>query len=69
MGGIADQREAPVGVALCLDHRERIVPARSGEREGAEPLAGALAELGHEIGIVEPDQLVREPVLGRPDDR
>ena len=69
MGGIADQSEAAVGVALGLDHRERIVPARPGQRQGAEPVAGTLGELGQEIGVVEGGQLAREPVLGRPDDR
>ena len=68
-GGIADQRQAPRGVALRLHHRERIVPARPGQLERAELVAEALGQLVHELRIVQADQVARQTVVRGPDDR
>ena len=66
---IADQGEAAIGVAGRLDHRQRIVPARAGQLERAVTVAEAVGELGHELPVVERDQLAREPIVRRPHDR
>ena len=66
---VTHQNQAAVGVAAGLDHRQWIMPAGTGQLERAVAVTEPVGELADEVLIVECDQLAREPVVRRPDDR
>ena len=69
VGGIADQHQARVDVAVGMDEAERIPPARSGRLDVTEMIAEASGELGLEARRVELEQAAREIGALGPDDR